>query len=98
MSCAEAGAKLGITRNAVIGLAHHNGIKFARKARLHRAIAARRPKFKPLPKPRPRLEHIPQKPVVLLPPRLGCSWHGCARDSEPGDMFCRGHGRVPLLG
>jgi len=109
MTTAQAGAQLGMTRNAVIGLAHRKGINFERGRWNHRPAkpkpqrTARTPFRKShlkLPEESPTIEPddkvIEAKPKRRPSPR--CGWSGCAASIEPGLMFCDEHRRKPLFG
>lgn len=110
MSANQAAAATGLpSRNAAIGLAHRNGIKFSSDPSCP-VDAVRMPKIKRAPKP---VTHKPKPAAVTglalhvvraksdnwktKPPGLRCSWASCEREAEPGDMFCFGHTRMPLM-
>lgn len=99
MSTSQAAAELGITKNAVIGLANRRGIKFEGKWTYPTAHKPREPK------PRPALIASAPTPHVVTPksdwkpkPSLRCPWLGCIRTTEPGQMLCPEHQKKPLFG
>lgn len=103
MTMREAAIQLNKTRNAIAGLAHKNGIVFdgvvTPYQRVQRAKPSKTPPY--IPKPRtPSAALVKRNGTTRMvkAPELRCSWHGCTRESEPEDMFCRSHAKRGLFG
>lgn len=87
-------AKRPLTRDAVIGLANRNGIKFGQRARVARPAPAVLPP-KEL-KPQTGFGTVQARMAMKKPP-AACSWLRCTNAALQGDMFCYQHGRRGLL-
>lgn len=87
-----------LTRSAIIGIVHRAGVTFTPRKR-----GVRKSTAKPAQRTRTVLSTKPQSVVMervttfIKPPLPTCSWHSCARNVKPGDMFCRGHGRRGVM-
>lgn len=101
LSAGQAAAELGITRNAIIGQALRNGIKFHGQPGQGRP---RKPKPASVLARKPKLISIPV-PHVVSPksdwkskPSFRCAWAGCTCEVTPGQMLCLPHSKKPLFG